>query len=115
MKKKRKISSNYLDFIPVLCETLKFTIDDKGLVTIFMENKGVFHFLAQKLFKKPPVSQIHLDEMGSFIWTLIDGKRTVYEIAQQVQEHFGEKAEPLYQRLVQYIRTLENCNFIVIK
>ena len=34
--------------------------------------------------KKPKVSQIHLDEMGNFVWPLIDGTRTVYEIAELV-------------------------------
>ena len=75
----------------------------------------MFHFLAQKILKKPKVSQIHLDEMGNFVWPLIDGTRTVYEIAQLVKEEFGEKAEPLYERLVQYIQTLENYGFIEVR
>lgn len=86
-----------------------------GNVTLFQENKGVFHFLAQKILKKPKVSQIHLDEMGNFVWPLIDGTRTVYEIAQLVKEEFGEKAEPLYERLVQYIQNLENYGFIEVR
>ena len=75
----------------------------------------MFHFLAQKILKKPKVSQIHLDEMGNFVWPLIDGTRTVYEIAQLVKEEFGEKAEPLYERLVQYIQNLENYGFIEVR
>lgn len=63
-----------------------------------MENKGAFNKVAQTLFNKPKVSQIHLDEMGNFIWPLMDGKRTVYDISQLVKEEFGEKAEPLYNR-----------------
>lgn len=88
---------------------------EMGNVTLFQENKGVFHFLAQKILKKPKVSQIHLDEMGNFVWPLIDGTRTVYEIAQLVKEEFGEKAEPLYERLVQYIQNLENYGFIEVR
>lgn len=115
MRNKKTITSNYLDFIPTHCEALKSETDETGLVTIFIENKGVFHYLAQKFLKKPPVSQIHLDKMGSFIWSLINGKHTVYEIAKQVEEHFGKEAEPLYNRLLQYIRTLEDYGFISIK
>jgi len=115
MKNKKNSSKNYLDYIPVHIESLTFTIDDTGLVTLFIENKGLFHFLAQKFLNKPPVSQIHLDQMGSFIWTQINGIDSIYEIAQKVQEHFGKEAEPLYNRLVQYIRTLEDYRFISIK
>ena len=115
MKRQGNKSTNYLDLIPLHCASLRCTVDDMGNVTLFQENKGVFHFLAQKILKKPKVSQIHLDEMGNFVWPLIDGTRTVYEIAQLVKEEFGEKAEPLYERLVQYIQTLENYGFIEVR
>ncbi|MCR5543048.1 MAG: PqqD family protein, partial [Eubacterium sp.] len=39
--------------------------------------------------------------MGSFIWPLIDGKTSIYNIGEAVKEHFGEEEEPLYPRLVQ--------------
>ena len=52
--------------------------------------------------------------MGSFIWPLIDGKRTIYDIALLVKEKYGDKAEPLYNRLVQYMRNLEDYGFITI-
>lgn len=115
MKRQGNKSTNYLDFIPLHCASLRCKVDEMGNVTLFQENKGVFHFLAQKILKKPKVSQIHLDEMGNFVWPLIDGTRTVYEIAQLVKEEFGEKAEPLYERLVQYIQTLENYGFIEVR
>lgn len=50
--------------------------------------------------------------MGSFIWPLIDGDTTVYDIGQKVAEHFGPDAEPLYERLSVYMKQLENCEFI---
>ena len=75
----------------------------------------MFNFIAQKLFKKPRISQIHLDEMGNFIWPLMDGERNLIEIAEVVKAEFGEKAEPLYNRLVQYVRTLETYGFITVE
>lgn len=42
----------------------------------------------------------------------IDGARTIYDISELVHEHFGDKAEPLYKRLVQYFKTLESYGFI---
>lgn len=113
-KNKKTISGNYLDYIPVYNEKYKSEIDDTGEVTIFIENTGVFNKIAQKLLKKPKTTQIHLDEMGNFIWPLIDGKRSILDISKLVSEEFGEKAEPLYNRLVQYIRNLESYEFIKI-
>ena len=111
MKNKNNVPlKNYLDYIPVHSEKYSYSISDGGNVTIYMENKG-----AQTLFNKPKVSQIHLDEMGNFIWPLMDGKRTVYDISQLVKEEFGEKAEPLYNRLVQYVRNLESYGFIKLR
>lgn len=110
-KKNNTVSANYLEFIPIPGKELKYEIVD-GKVTIFKENTGFFNFLAQKLLKKPRVSQIHLDEMGNFIWPLMDGKNTIQDIALKIKEEYGEKAEPLYNRVVQYFKTLVSYGFV---
>lgn len=116
MKKKKVMHQNYLDFIPFQHNIVKYDHNNTtGLVTLFINNRGLFHFLAQKFFKKPPVSQIHLDQMGSFLWCHIDGNHTIYDIAQSIKEQFGEEAEPLYNRLLHYLRTLESYDLIKIK
>ena len=107
-----EVSGNYLDVVPVYSESCRYRMGDKGEVIILVENKGVFHWIAQKFFHRPRVSQIHLDEMGNFIWPLMDGERTVYDIAMLVREEFGEKAEPLFERLVQYVKNLESYGFV---
>ncbi len=113
--KKKTVSGNYLDFVPVHSETCQYETGNEGKVTIYVENKGVFHWIARKLFHRPRISQIHLDEMGNFIWPLMDGDRTVQDIAELVRGEFGEKAEPLYNRLVQYIRNLESYGFVEVR
>ena len=69
----------------------------------------------QKLLKKPRITRIDLQGQGNFVWLCIDGKRTVFDIAALVRERFGDEAEPLYDRLVTYMHTLENCGFVVMK
>ena len=108
---KKKPQKNYLDFVPAH-KIERFTVDENSIVTLEIENKGVFNKIAQKLFKKPKISYILLDEMGSFIWPYIDGKRDITEIGVLVREHFGDKAEPLYERLSQYFKTLESYGFV---
>ena len=56
------------------------------------------------------VSYTHLD-----VYKRQDGTRTVYEIAELVKAEFGDKAEPLYDRLVQYIRNLEAYGFVEVQ
>ncbi len=112
---KNNTKENFLDKIPIRKAGIEWSTDDDGMVTLQMENKGFANRIAQKLLKKPKISYIHLDENGSFIWPLLDGEKTVYEIGQLVEEHFGEKAHPLYERLSQYIKTLEKYGFAEIK
>lgn len=112
MNSRKNKSLNYLDFIPKHNDKHTWNTDEQGIVTVYVENKGVFNRIAQKCFDRPKVSQIHLEEMGSFIWPLIDGKRSVMEIGELVKEHFGEEAEPLYPRLAGYIKMLENSDLI---
>ncbi len=112
---KKQQSGNYLDMVPVYHENCKFEISEQKEVTIFVENKGIFNKIAQMFFKRPRVSQIHLDAMGNFIWPLIDGQKSIYELAELVKQEFGENAEPLYQRIAQYFKTLESYGFICMK
>ncbi len=111
-KKKNVISQNYLEKIPVRPERIKWSTDEEGIVTLDIENTGLFNRVAQKLLKKPKVSHIHLDEMGSFVWPLLDGEKNIIELGKLVEVQFGEKANPLYERLAKYFQILDSYSFI---
>ncbi len=81
-------------------------------MTLEIENVGWANKLAQKLFKRPKVSYVHLDEMGSFIWPLMDGDKDIIALGEDVKEHFGDKAEPLYERLAQFFKILDSYHFV---
>lgn len=115
VKNKRTVYENYLDKVPMHKDGLNWSIDENDRVTLEVENKGIANKFAQKLLKKPKISFIHFDEMGSFIWQKIDGKKNVFAIGKEVKEHFGENAEPLYERLAQYFGILENYGFVKFK
>ena len=113
--KKNNSNENFLEKVPVRKEGLGWSQSEDGSVTLEMENKGVANRIAQKLLKKPKISYIHLDENGSFVWPLIDGERDIFEIGKYVEAHFGEKANPLYERLSQYFKILEKYGFVEFK
>lgn len=112
MGKKLVIDENYLERKPVRKKGISWTQDENNQVTLEIENTGFFNTVAQKLFKKPKISYIHLDENGSFLWPLLDGEKTILTLGVSVKEHFGEKAEPLYERLAKYFQILESYKFI---
>ncbi len=113
--KKNVIGKNYLEGIPLKSDKLNWSVDDYGIVVLEIENKGLFNKIAQKLLKKPKISYVHLDEIGSFVWPVLDGEKDIIKIGELVKEHFGEKAEPLYGRLAKYFKILESYNFIYFK
>ena len=111
-KKKEVISQNYLEKIPVRPAHITWSANEEGIVTLDIENTGLFNRVAQKLLHKPKVSHIHLDETGSFVWPLIDGEKNIIELGKYVEEHFGEKANPLYERLAKYFQILDSYGFV---
>ncbi len=111
-KKKIVISKNYLEKIPARPTAIRWTADEQGMVTLEIENNGWANRVAQKLFRRPKVSFVHLDEMGSFLWPLLDGDKTIIRLGELVEERFGEEAHPLYERLARYFQILDSYHFV---
>ncbi len=111
-RKKNVIPENFLEQVPIHKEGMNWSFDEKKLVVLEVENKGIANRIAQLIIRKPKISYIHLDENGSFIWPLIDGKRNLVEIGKEVEAHFGEESHPLYERLAKFFQILEAYAFI---
>ena len=111
-KKTLKIEQNFLEYKPNRNPSITWETEENGAVTLAIANKGLMNRIAQKLFKKPKTSYVHLDEMGSFVWPLLDGKKNIEVLGKAVKAHFGEKAEPLYERLAKYFQILDSYHFI---
>lgn len=103
---------NYLERVPVHKTGMEWSLDGNERVQLHIENKGVFNHIAQKLLKKPKITYIHLDEMGSFIWPLIDEEKDLIAIGKLVGEHFGEAADPLYERVAKFFQILDSYGFV---
>ena len=110
--KKQKAGQNYLERIPARAAGIDWKTDESGIVTLEVPNTGWANRVAQKLFRRPKVSYIHLDELGSFVWPLIDGEKNIIELGVLVKEQFGEKAEPLYPRIAKFFEILKSYGFV---
>lgn len=111
MAKKEK--ENYLDYIPRPNRLYETSVNEAGHVEILTEHKGIYNVIAQKIFKKPRFSHIELDDFGSFVWQQMDGEKTIFQIGSEVKIQFGEKAEPLYERLSKFMHILHDQHYIV--
>ena len=54
-----------------------------------------------------------MEEIGSFSFLQIDGKKTVEEIGENLESEYGDATHPLYERLTMYLNHIHvNCNYI---
>ena len=77
------------------------------------KNKHLVKYLMPYL--KRPDFKINLDEIGSFVWTKIDGNTSIAEIANILELKFGDRIKPAHDRLGQFIQSLMQNKFIILK
>jgi hypothetical protein len=85
----------------------EFEEQDENLIRVVIPRfgNGTLGRIMQKIAIRTE-DKLNLDELGSFVYRHCDGTRTVREIAVQLREHFGEKAEPAEDRLALFIREM---------
>ncbi len=87
--------------------------DDSGRVTLLVPKfrKGPLSRILQPRLRRP-FFRIRLDEFGSFVWLACDGATDVRTIGEKMKTTFGDTAEPVYDRIGQFLQRLENSKFI---
>jgi hypothetical protein len=87
--------------------------EQNGVITVLYFEKNptfVEKVFFKKQLKKP--RKIELDEIGSFVWLLCDGTKSVKEITHKAEEHFGEKIKPAKERTELFIEQLYRAKLI---
>lgn len=110
-----KDKQNYLDYIPGKVENIGSREREDGRIQLIIHRKSLLERILRRIVYIPEKYYVDLDPLGSFVWNSIDGKKTIYEISQIVSEKFEDKAEPLYERLIEYFVILKNNKFIRLK
>ena len=114
--KQQKISKNYMDSIFVHKPTLQWHTTEneskKQIVVLDVENTGFFNKIAQKFFHRPKVSHIWLDEYGSTLWQLLDGKNSVFDVVNFMKEKFPSETDKMLNRVISFFHTLQVNKFI---
>lgn len=110
MRSKSKKEDNFLLYVPK--HRHSEWEEKNGKIYLIFHHKKIIEKLVIWLYKKPKVSDIELDEMGSSAWKFIDGERTVYEIAKLLSEKFGNTQEDSQERLIMFMRYLLRMGWI---
>ncbi|HSG27954.1 MAG TPA: PqqD family protein [Candidatus Krumholzibacterium sp.] len=111
---KKKYDKHEVNLIKLVPERIiGFEIHDDSSVTIL---KPRFTGKLAKRFIEPRARvktfKVDLDEIGSAVWALCDGKRNVGEIGREMKEKFGDAIEPCFDRLAIFFAHLEASEFI---
>lgn len=86
-------------------------IEEDGRVRIkVIKFKSKFGRWLCRVFKKPNFFFINLDEIGSFIWKRCNGKKTVEQILEELEETYGE--EKMKERLYFFLLSLKKYGYI---
>ena len=108
---KDKNQRNYLDFVPIKNPDIEYQTGDNGKVTVFIEWKGFYHRIAQKFFHRPRVSDIQLDDYGSFVWLAIDDIKDVHQLSKELDARFPNMEKSL-SRLIKFLEILRDNHLI---
>lgn len=103
-----------LDTVPVRCGHIVTRREGECVVLAYPRFK--YEWMQRFLLPKRMSPDIHvrLEENGTAIWNLIDGKRTVREIISLLAGHF-QKEENYPSRVTAFIMQLQKDGFILLQ
>jgi len=108
-----KMKQNLFDLVPTINERL--TIEKEGELIVITFPRFRSKFLLRFIPKnKPRMIRISLDEHGTAVWNLIDGRKTVKQISNALAEHFNHEENYEY-RVAMYFAQLYKYGFVKYK
>ncbi|TYP49783.1 PqqD family protein [Thermosediminibacter litoriperuensis] len=104
---------NLMLMTPIRNEKISWLLKKDGAVQLKIARKGLLFNILKLFYRNLPENiYLDLDEIGSEVWSLCDGRNTVYDIATKLSDKFGTEAEPLYPRLITYLKILRQNGLI---
>jgi hypothetical protein len=86
---------------------------EDGAVAVLVPRYGnnVVGRLLKRVLNERPV-RVRLEDVGASVWRLCDGDRTVLEIGEKLQSEYGDRIEPLYDRLELFLKQMHRAGLI---
>ena len=92
-----------------------YGISDKQVVIHIEKTFNYFEALIAKFTRAPKLLRRPLDKLNSALWDLLDGKRTLFQISQIMEECYGEDIIPAKDRCRESISKFIELNLVIIK
>lgn len=110
-RKKKSDTLNILELTPFRIYSHE-TVDN-GKVSVLIPR---FHNkIVAKIFNsrvRDPFVRVKFDEFGSGVWLEIDGQKNVYSISQNLLKQYGERIQPVFERVSKFLNQLYIYKFI---
>lgn len=106
-----KEEKNFLLYVPEI-KYDNYKVDKNNIVTLYFEHNKPMERFVRWLVKKDNLSEIVFDEKSSLAWILIDGRRSIHDIALEMAKGLGDTEEVAIERLVMYIRYITRKGWI---
>lgn len=106
---------NLLNVTPFRSENVTTETESDGTVTIAFP-RFKYEWMRKFLLPKgmSPDIHVHLEEHGTAVWALIDGKNTVRQIIEKLATHFHNEAG-YESRITTFITQLQKDGFICLR
>jgi hypothetical protein len=103
----------FLSIYPVR-RPVKWIIKNEKVVLIYPKNFSKFEsYLHQKIGGSDNIRR-PLDEIGSKIWLMCDGKHTIEYICSELDDQYHEEVEPVLDRVWKFIELLLQLNLVYV-
>lgn len=113
-KDKTKKIVKFMSLVPVRAP-VEVERNGDTVVLIYPKDFKKFEKILHKYIGGPDVIRRPLDEMGTFVWDLCDGKHTIGDIVRIMDERFAERIEPAGMRVTMFLETLLKTGLITLK
>jgi hypothetical protein len=112
---RRKVfkNTNALDLVPI--RKVEHQIEEGGNITIIIPKFRNDKFAKFALGNRKRHIFIHLDEIGTFTWLLIDGISNIRVISEKLKDHFGESLLESEQRVNKFMSRLYQERYITFR
>ena len=113
-RKKVDTTINYLELTPV--RNYDHVVEDTGLISVLVPKFDIkwLDKLMSKIIKSR-FFKAKLDEFGTETWLEMDGTKSVQSVSEHLQKKFGDKINPVEERLTKFLSELYKYNFITFK
>jgi hypothetical protein len=103
---------NLLGLAPVRFAAWEEEEDGRVILLRPKPTTGGLQGAMDRFFHRMSANRVRLDEVGSFAWLRLDGERTVAQVAELLEAAFGDRVDPVQERLAHLVWLLRREGFL---